>query len=269
MAGTKSMTPEREGEFAAAPMSIVELYWMALDPGVAERARFARVLSPDERQRAERFRFPRDRWRYVVRRGRLRELLAVRLGCTPAEVPLSCNGFGKPRVEPNSRLQSRDLRFSLSHSGGLALYAIADGVEIGCDIEWRAPTFGLEAAAERFFSPLEVRMLRSLPRDQWAAGFFNCWTRKEAFVKARGFGLSLPLNEFDVSLIPGEPAVLLRGGAGWSVRALEPIEGLHAAIVAEGSAWQLASSRDDGLRRCDDGLTKIGGPEHRRPTRVH
>src|SRR5712692_3916734 len=170
MAATKSMTPEREGEFAAASISIVELYWMTLDPGVAERARFARMLSPDERRRAERFRFPRDRWRYVVRRGRLRELLAIRLGCTPAEVPLSCNGFGKPRIEPNSRLQSRDLRFSLSHSGGLALYAIA---------------------------------------------------------------------------------------------------GLHAAIVAEGSAWQLAPSPDDGLRRCDDGSSKIGGPEHRRPTRVH
>ena len=104
--------------------------------------------------------------------------------------------FGKPCVAEG------DLRFSLSHSRGLALYAVARGLEVGCDLEFRDPRLACGRVAERFFSPPELHALRSLPAERWAEGFFNGWTRKEAYVKARGLGLSLPLDSFAVTLAP-------------------------------------------------------------------
>ena len=95
------------------------------------------------------------------------------------------------------------------------------------------------AVAERFFSPLERVLLSSLPPDRWVEGFFNCWTRKEAYIKALGVGLSYPLDAFDVSLAPGEPAQLMRGCDGWSVQALEPAPAFAAAVVAAGFDWTL------------------------------
>lgn len=231
-AATEALDTTRQSYQSAD--ATVEVFWMALDTAAADPARFARLLSPGERARAERFRYARDRRRFVVRRGRLRELLADRIGCAPEEVRLACDAFGKPRIASSA------LSFNLSHSDGIALYAIARGREVGCDIEWRDERLAPRAVAERFFSPREVEMLNALPREAWVAGFFNCWTRKEAFVKACGLGLSAPLHAFDVSLAPGEPAALLRGGEGWSLRAFEPMAGLHAAVVAEGDDWRLA-----------------------------
>jgi 4'-phosphopantetheinyl transferase len=182
-------------------------------------------LLPAELARAAQFHFTKDTERYVVRRGKLRELLAARLGCRPRDVPLNCNPFGKPSVK------GTDLRFNLSHSGAVALYVFARDAEIGCDIEWRRPEFARETVAERFFSARELEALRAVPLGRWVEAFFNCWTRKEAFIKALGFGVSYPLKAFDVSLAPGEPAALLRGPLGWSLRSFEPLEGLQAAIA--------------------------------------
>jgi 4'-phosphopantetheinyl transferase len=198
---------------------------MELDLDDAACTRFAAMLSPEERRHAERLHFPRDRRRYTVRRGRLRELLARRLDCVPREVPITCNAFGKPRVE------GVEVRFNLSHSRGLALFAFTRGLEIGCDVEWQDGRVASMEIAERFFSRREFTLLRSLPESQRTEGFFNCWTRKEAFVKARGGGLSLPLDAFAVSLAPGDPAEFLHGGSGWSMLAFRPRQGLHAAIV--------------------------------------
>ena len=185
------------------------------------------MLSSEEHRRADRLHFAVDRRRYIVRRGRLRELLGRRLDCDPREVPITCNAFGKPRLEGS------DVSFNLSHSRGVALVALTRGAEIGCDIEWQDRRVEIDKVAESFFSRREVDALRSLPERQQTEGFFNCWTRKEAFVKACGGGLSLPLDAFDVSLRPGEPVALLRGGSGWSIQAFQPRPGLHAAIVVE------------------------------------
>jgi 4'-phosphopantetheinyl transferase len=211
----------------------VDVYWMDLDGPSVESMRFAAMLDSHEHARAKRFRFTEDRRRFVVRRGRLRELLSYYLECSPLQIRFSYNSFGKPAVD------FADLRFNISHSHGIALYTIARGVEVGCDIERCDERFADERIAERFFSPREVLALRSLGRAAQIEGFFNCWTRKEAFVKARGQGLSLPLDSFEVSLAPGEPAAFLRGCDGWSIRSFKPAARYHAAVVAEGSVWEL------------------------------
>jgi 4'-phosphopantetheinyl transferase len=183
------------------------------------------MLLPEELARAARFHFSTDANRYIVRRGTLRELLAARLGCRPREVPLTCNGFGKPRIRCSG------LQFNLSHSGGFALYVFARDSDVGCDIEWRRADLARPEVAERFFSDRELQLLRVVPPNRWVEAFFNCWTRKEAFIKALGFGVSYSLKAFDVSLTPGEPAALLRGPLGWSLRSFEPREGLQAALA--------------------------------------
>src|SRR5579872_5512617 len=167
----------RRAEVREAPRPIcVRAYWQMLDVEALEHERYAAMLSDDERQRAGRFHFLRDCHRYIVRRGRLRELLARGLGCLPRQVPLSCNRFGKPCIDGG------DLDFNLSHSAGLALYVIARQLDIGCDIEWRIPSLAGSAIAKRFFSPLEVETLANLPSGQRDEAFFNCWTRKEAYL---------------------------------------------------------------------------------------
>ncbi|MBV8407086.1 MAG: 4'-phosphopantetheinyl transferase superfamily protein [Alphaproteobacteria bacterium] len=213
----------------------VEACLAALDVGAPTRTKLADLLSPDERARACAFHSEQHRSRYIVRRGRLRELLAQRLGKKPQAIDLTNNAFGKPS------LVDGPLCFNLSHSRATALYVMARGVEVGCDIEWRLPELASRRVADWLFSAGERAALDSLQGDAWLEGFFNCWTRKEAVLKGRGRGLSQPFD-FDVSLRPGEPATILRGAGGWSLRALEPMPGLHAAIAVQAEDWQLLSS---------------------------
>nr|ASV46661.1 hypothetical protein [uncultured bacterium] len=145
----------------------------------------------------------------------------------------------------------RGIRFNVSHSGEMALYAFARGRELGVDVEEvRRMEDGLHIA-ERFFSQAEVAVFRSLPEEIRDDAFFNCWTRKEAYIKAVGEGLSFPLHVFDVSLAPGEPARLLASrdpqqAERWSLRGLpDPAPGYRAAIVVEGEGWDLACWRWD------------------------
>jgi 4'-phosphopantetheinyl transferase len=212
---------------SAPPLTNIEIYLVTLDVDPGLRASYEAMLTPDEREHAARFDFATEAERYVVRRGKLRELLGVQLDCEPCEVPLNFSGLGKPRIKGS------DLRFSLSHSGGVALYVFGRDAEIGCDIEWRRPELAREGLAERFFSDRELQSLRAVPPSCWVEAFFNCWTRKEAFVKALGLGVSYPLKAFDVSLAPGEPAAVLRGPVGWLLRSFEPLEGLQAAIAVK------------------------------------
>ena len=204
-------------------MSAVDIYWTDLDRESSTLPWFLGTLSHDERERAARYRWERDRRRYIVRRGVLRELLSLYLHCPPAAIRLSSNPFGKPEIEAAA------LRFNLSHSQDVALYVIASGLEVGCDIEWRDPQLASPGIAEQFFSQREIAAMQVLGPARWAEGFFNCWTRKEAYLKARGCGLSIRLDSFDVSLTPGEPAALLRGCDGWSVQSFEPLPGCQAA----------------------------------------
>jgi 4'-phosphopantetheinyl transferase len=196
------------------------------------------VLSLDERARAERFRFDKDRNQFIESRAALRLLLSQYLNVSPKELSFSFSAHGKPVLA--NGLSNSGLRFNLSRRDGLALIAVTRNRDIGVDVELvRAdlPVFEIAAVS---FSENELRTLRSLPESQQAAGFHNCWTRKEAYVKARGEGFSFPLKQFDVSLTPGAAASLLevRGSDTevdrWTMQALSVGEGYVAALAFEG-----------------------------------
>lgn len=205
------------------------------------------LLEEDERARAERFRFPRDRRRYIVAHGALRLILSRYCGRPPQAIRFQHNPYGKPLLAPDLQNDSGLLHFNLSHSDELALIGLTLGGQIGVDIERVRPELADGRLAERFFSPREVATLRSLPAGEQPQAFFRCWTCKEAFVKARGLGLSLPLDRFDVSVVPDAPAALLSvAGAPaeatrWSLRTLTPAPGYIAAIAVEGHGWHLAT----------------------------
>lgn len=210
------------------------------EPGIQESFR---LLNPDERERAGRFRFQKDRDHFTVARGALRVILSRYLDAPPERLSFCYNEYGKPSLP--QRLADGDLRFNLSHSRGLALCAVACGCEIGVDVEWiRADLAGEETIAT-YFSNQEAETIRALPPELRTQAFFDCWTRKEAFIKAVGEGLSYPLDQFSVTVIPGRPARLLsaRGGAQevgrWSLAALDCGAGYAAALAVEGDIKRL------------------------------
>ena len=202
------------------------------------------VLSDDERRRAHRFRFEEDRAEYVSGRAQLRQILADYLGACPEELRFCYGPMGKPELA--GPFTASGLRFNLSHSAGVALYAVSHDREVGVDLEQIHELPGVDQIAQRFFSPRENAMLQNLPAEQKLRGFFNCWTRKEALVKGLGDGLSRRLDCFTVSLAPGEPARLLDREKEvatldrWALRALTPAPGFAAALAAEGRDWQVA-----------------------------
>jgi len=155
------------------------------------------LLSQDERDRADRFVFDRDRHAYMAARSALRTLLGQYLGCPPHQVAFAYGPHGKPFLSGQSRL-----RFNLSHSGSMALCAFTYEHEIGADIEYVDENVNDEAIAKRFFSRDEVAALMSYEPDQRPNVFFSIWTRKEAFIKALGEGLTHPLDTFTVSAAP-------------------------------------------------------------------
>lgn len=197
------------------------------------------LLTDDERQRAQRFRFDRDRRRFVVGRGQLRLLLARYLRCPAPAIRFSYSAHGKPAVvEP-----ATSLAFNLAHSHELALYAFAWERRIGVDVEHVRSDLADEQIAQRFFAPGEIAALRNLPPHERVAAFFRCWTRKEAFVKARGEGLSLPLDQFEVSLEPDQAALVRTAvpeeAAHWRLLPLFPDPAYTAALAVEGDGWRL------------------------------
>ena len=218
--------------------------WCAhLDRGKSSIETFWSTLSDDERTRAQRFHFERDRERYIVRRGLLRAILSRYLDSKPHQLRFRYGAHGKPVLAEGSAKDC--IRFNLSHSNGCALLAMTRGRELGIDLERLRPGFANEEIAERFFSPAEVSVLRSLPEEDQEQGFFNCWTRKEAYIKAKGDGLSMPLDKFEVSLAPGDPVALLatrpnkKEASRWSLRELAPWPGYAAALCVQGHDWHL------------------------------
>jgi 4'-phosphopantetheinyl transferase len=191
------------------PQGEVHVWSASLEPDTAVLERLEQVLSEDERARARRFRFERDRRRYVAGRGLLRTLLADYLGTVPQGVQLRYGPYGKPCLA-----DSAGLSFNLAHSGARALYAFGRRMQIGIDLELVRAEPSRELVAEHFFTSAEVAALRSLPSDLQPEAFLRCWTRKEAYIKARGEGVSLPLHDFEVTLSPGEPPALVR--TAWS-----------------------------------------------------
>lgn len=201
------------------------------------------TLAADEHARAERFYFQMHREHFIAGRGLLRNILSRYLDREPSQLRFCYNSYGKPALTEEAGTEG--LCFNLSHSHGIALYAITCGREIGVDIEYFRPDVETEKLAERFFSPREAAVLRALPKHLRKEGFFNCWTRKEAYIKAEGQGMSIPLSTFDVSLTPGEPAALLRTESHpqetsrWSLKALSPATGCAAALAVKGHDWEL------------------------------
>ncbi len=181
--------------------------WRArLDAPASAARQFRELLSADERERAARFRFDKHQRRFTVARGVLRTLLGRYLGCEPEDLTFEYSEHGKPFLAGN---QAIDLRFNLSHSHEIALFGFTIGRDIGVDVEQIRPDRSTREIAERFFSPAEVEALFALPKEQQTAGFFRCWTRKEAYIKAKGKGMSISLDSFAVSLSPEKPASLL------------------------------------------------------------
>lgn len=191
------------------------------------------VLAPDERDRARRYRFEIDRRRYVRARSALRSILADHLGTRPAAIEFAYSSHGKPYIA------GFPLHFNLSHSGDLALIAVSRRREVGVDIEKVRPTGDLAALARRFFSLEECLAIDAAPPVDRVAAFYRCWTRKEAYLKARGDGLSVPLDSFTVPIEDLADATLLRSAWGaeevarWNFCSIPCSPGYTAALAVE------------------------------------
>jgi 4'-phosphopantetheinyl transferase len=204
----------------------VDLWTVGLRPDPSALASSEGLLSPAELDRANRFHFAKDRQAYIAAHGALRTILATYLGRSPAEIEFTSGSNGKPAVA--------GIQFNLSHSADLGVVAVTPEREVGVDVELIDPSRANMDVARRFFSPRETSVLEALPTAQQTRAFFNCWTRKEAYLKAIGLGLSMPLESFDVTLAPGEPARLLRGAdANWSLHSFSPAPSYVGALAVD------------------------------------
>ncbi len=202
------------------------------------------TLSETERARAKRFHFERDEHHFIVARGILRILMGRYMHLQPKQLVFTYNRYGKPSLDEMFGCERP--RFNLAHSRELVYYAISGSKDVGVDVEYILPGIEVQQLAERFFSPVETGELLALPKELQLEAFFNCWTRKEAYVKARGEGLSLPLADFVVSLIPGAPARLLatldteEHASCWTLHDLPSMPGYVAALAYKGQPCQLS-----------------------------
>jgi 4'-phosphopantetheinyl transferase len=196
------------------------------------------ILSDEEKQRARRFHFKIDRERFSITRSLLKKILGKIISIPAQEIQFNFNKHGKPVLtEPFQKIQ-----FNVSHSGNLGMIAISD-TPIGVDVEQFRKEMTTADIAKRFFSKVEVEEFLKLNEDEKLQGFFNCWTRKEAFIKAIGKGLSLPLNTFDVTLRPTEPARLLavryknEVANDWTLTNIKVENGYAAAFIIKAKSF--------------------------------
>jgi 4'-phosphopantetheinyl transferase len=197
---------------------------------------YSQILSGQEIEKSKRYYFEKDQRRYVQSHAILRIILGKILGESPASIQFVLNPYGKPYV--NHLEGKADIYFNLSHSLAGVLIAVSQGIECGVDIEFQKEDFPSKEIAEHFFSENEIRAYLALPPEQQKEAFFNCWTRKEAYIKAKGKGLNIPLDSFDVSLAPNEPARLLQSRLEpddieqWSLVHLESWDQYSSALCA-------------------------------------
>lgn len=225
----------------------VQLWLADLDRPPVPLARLAATLDPAERERAARFRFDVHRDRFTAGRGLLRRLLGRTLGTAPQEVAFRYGRKGKPALALPPGHPCGELRFNLTHSANGAVFAVARGRTLGVDLEHLRPLDDAGALVERFFHPAERRVFAAVAAEERLACFYAGWTRKEAYVKARGDGLSLPTTEFEVILAPGEPPRLVGferepGEVGrWSFASFEPARRFLGAVAVEGGEPELSA----------------------------
>ena len=227
----------------------VHVWRVLLDLTNCQRESLLGILSADEVERAGRFHFERDQKRFIMARGILRQLLGQYLGKSPNALQFEYTANGKPVVATNADYDN--LCFNLSHSGEYAVYAFSRGCNIGIDIEFIRNDIAIEQIAQHYFAPNEISSLKQINENKRSELFFQYWTRKEAFLKATGTGISFSMESFDVSLISGNAwsPITLPGDKGkslnWHVQDLFPGSGYAAAIVVEGadrdlSCWDYA-----------------------------
>lgn len=195
------------------------------------------MLADDEIERARRYKFPRDRRRFVAARAFSRKTLAKYLSVSPLELSFVYGAFGKPGLSP--RPDGTRVEFNLSHSGDMAILAVTGGPHVGIDVEQVIPMQDLQGMASRFFSAYENAILSEVPLHIRDFAFYCCWTRKEAFLKALGHGLAHPLDSFDVSLDERRPRLVAVRGDGeapstWTLAHLCPAAGYVAALAVKG-----------------------------------
>ena len=225
-------------EHTDLPSGEVHLWSACLDEALFCREELERTLSREEQARAKRFRFERDRVRYLAGLGILRSILGYYLDVKPGSVEFGRGRKGKPAL--SSRFGRNPIRFNMSRSKGQALYAFARDRDLGVDVEKMEPIPEMDRIVERFFSQREIQDYYRTPASERTDAFFRCWTRKEAFLKATGEGLLRPLDTFAVSFRPDEQPRIVEDKAEpsaadrWSMRDLPVEEGYTAALVVEG-----------------------------------
>lgn len=221
------------------PIGRIDVWTVRLDEPAPAAGSDSTLLSPDELARANRFHFEKDRIHFARCRSALRRLLAGYLAIPANEVRFDYLASGKPQLAAEQN--PRALQFNVSHSAGMALIAIASERRLGVDIEKIRDDVDTTSLAERFFSLRERAGLQALPADLRLPGFFACWTRKEAFLKATGDGLSFPLADFSVTTHPAlDPALEeIRGSTEaaqqWSLADLSVVDGYRATLALEGA----------------------------------
>jgi len=195
---------------------------------------FAAWLSVEERQRWQRYLAADVRQRFLTARGLLRGILSIYTSHNPAEIQFAVSPQGKPYLGFPGQA---GLEFSLSHSSAIVLVAVTRGLSVGIDVETMQQEIDLDLISSKYFSPLENQSIRSLPQALQKQAFFNCWTRKEAYLKGLGVGLTAPLQDFSVSVAPHEPVRLINPLPGdcedgaWQLFAIEPETGYAAAAA--------------------------------------
>jgi 4'-phosphopantetheinyl transferase len=244
------LQPKETTTWTAPPLSpslesgTVHVWRIALDQPEESLRRFRQMLDPDELNRAGRFHFEKHQRHFIVARGFLRSVVARYLETQPEALRFSYGAYGKPALA-----SEHVLRFNLSHSHQVALLAVALDAELGVDVEHIRADFASEDIARRFFSRAEVETFNALPKEEQVAAFFRCWTRKEAYIKAIGKGLSQALDAFDVTLTADAQAELLRAEeddvARWWMTDIDVGEGYAGALAVERPVAEVRFFRQD------------------------
>ena len=229
------MTDPFESQTQSLPESDIQVWCASLNASPEDLSRHLALLSPDEKTRADRFHFERDRSRYIAGRGLLRLLLGNYLGLEPAGIRFEYGLHGKPALAGQGG--TRRLEFNLSNSNEMAVYGFSWDAPLGIDIEYVRPLPDMDDFARRFFTPAECELIHSLSIQEKQDAFFRLWTCKEAYLKANGSGLAIPLDQVGVAFTAGTDATLIFMDGGpqpdgqWQLQLFTPVPAYQAALA--------------------------------------